>query len=224
VSREPDLPESDTALQTTPEENGNYVGLLTRVLSWGVDLLLINLVAIITGLGVALVVAIFPIAKHLETLFAAIAGGVYVLWSAAYFVAFWSTTGQTPGSRVMQCRLVTPNGEKVKPVRAFVRWLAMNLAMIPLPWGYIPIPFKRLGFPDWLAHTRVIDVPQLSISAVQLQRLRQAHNKSRQTSPVSKPDGASSGSEMAGPHDSRGAALDDAAARGSVTEPKVSGS
>ncbi len=175
--------ESDTALQPKLEENAPYVGLLTRLLSWAVDLLLINLVAIITGLGVTLIVAIFPITKHLQPVFAAIAGGVYVLWTAAYFVAFWSVTGQTPGSRLMQIRLVTASGEKVKPVRAFVRWIGMNLAMVPLPWGYVPIPFKRLGFPDWLAHTRVIEVQQLSIAVAQRERSRDARDRSRQTPP-----------------------------------------
>jgi uncharacterized RDD family membrane protein YckC len=187
MSSTAESPESDTALQTTLEENVPYAGLLTRLLSWAVDLLLINLVAIMTGLGVALIVAIFPITKHLQPVFAAIAGGVYVLWTAAYFVAFWSVTGQTPGSRLMQIRLVTPSGEKVKPVRAFVRWIGMNLAMVPLPWGYVPIPFKRLGFPDWLAHTRVIEAQQLSIAVAQRERLRDARDRSRQTPPPISP-------------------------------------
>ena len=176
-------PESDTALQSSLEENVPYVGLMTRLISWAVDFLLINLVAIITGLGAELIVGIFPITKNLKPLFLAIAGGVYVLWTAGYFVAFWSATGQTPGSRLMQVRLVTANGEKVKPVRALVRYIAMNLAMVPLPWGYAPIPFKRLGFPDWLAHTRVIEVQQLSIAAARQERSQDARDRSRQTPP-----------------------------------------
>jgi uncharacterized RDD family membrane protein YckC len=133
---------TETALQTTLEENVPYVGLMTRMISWAVDLLLINLVAIITGLGAQLIASIFPITKNLKPLFVAIAGAVYVLWAAAYFVAFWSVTGQTLGSRLMQVRLVTASGEKVKPVRALVRWFGMTLAMLPLPWGFVPIPFR----------------------------------------------------------------------------------
>jgi uncharacterized RDD family membrane protein YckC len=186
MSSTAESPESDIALQTADQGNVRYVGLLTRLISWAVDLLLINLVAIITGVGIALIVAIFPITKHLQPVFAAIAGGVYVLWTAAYFVAFWSATGQTPGSRLMQVRLVTASGEKVKPVRALVRWIAMNLAMVPLPWGFAPIPFRRLGFPDWLAHTRVIEVQQLSIAAARQELSRDAPDTSRQIpSPIS---------------------------------------
>ena len=179
----PESPESDTAVQATREENPHYVGLVTRVISWVVDLLLINLVAIITGLGAELIASIFPITKNLKPLFLAIAGGVYLVWTATYFVVFWSLSGQTLGSRLMQVRLVTPDGGRVKPARALVRWIGMNLAMVPLPWGYVPIPFQRLGFPDWLAHTRVIEAPQLSIAEVRRQRMRKARSTSPRPSP-----------------------------------------
>jgi uncharacterized RDD family membrane protein YckC len=140
-------------------------------------------VAIITGLGAQLIASIFPITKNLEPLFVAIAGAIYILWMAAYFVAFWSVTGQTPGSRLMQVRLVTASGDKVKPVRALVRWIGMNLGLLPLPWGYVPIPFGRLGFPDWLAHTRVIEVQQLSIAATRQRQSRGTPDGSAQTPP-----------------------------------------
>ena len=183
MSNPSESPGSDTVLQTTLEEDLPYVGLVTRVISWGVDVLLINLVAIITGLGIELVASIFPITKNLKPLFLAIAAAVYVVWTAAYFVVFWSMSGQTPGSRLMQVRLVTPGGGRVKPVRALVRWIGMNVAMLPLPWGYVPIPFKRLGFPDWLAHTRVIEAPQLSIAEARREKMRKTRSTSRLPSP-----------------------------------------
>jgi uncharacterized RDD family membrane protein YckC len=198
MSSTTESPESDAALQTTPEENVAYVGLMTRMLSWAVDFLLINLVAIITGLGAQLVASIFPITKELKPVLLAIAGGAYIVWTAAYFVAFWSVTGQTLGSRLMQVRLVKGSGEKVKPARALVRWIGMSLAMVPLPWGFVPIPFRRLGFPDWLAHTRVIEARQMSIAAAQGERLRDARDRPRQTPPPSpSPIRVSSGSETA---------------------------
>jgi hypothetical protein len=60
-----------------------------------------------------------------------------------------------------------------------VRYIAMNVGMLPLPWGYLPIPFKRLGFPDWLAHTRVIEAPQLSLAAERQAKLQQARDSQR---------------------------------------------
>jgi uncharacterized RDD family membrane protein YckC len=177
-------PEREAAVETALGEPVRYVGLVTRVVSWGVDELLINLVAIITGLGVALVAAIFPITKNLKPLFVVIGGVVYVLWTAGYFVAFWATTGQTPGARFMQVRLVTPSGGRVKPARALVRWVGMNVAMLPLPWGFVPIPFERLGFPDWLAHTRVIEASQLSIAESRRARMRRAREGSGPAPPA----------------------------------------
>jgi uncharacterized RDD family membrane protein YckC len=174
-------PESGGALQAAAVENVRHVGLITRAVSWGVDALVINGVAILAGLGVELVVSIFPITQHLKPLFAVIAGAVYVLWAATYFVVFWSMTGQTPGARVMQVRLVTPSGGRVKPVRAVVRFVGMNVAMVPLPWGFVPIPFDRLGFPDWLAHTRVIEAQQLSVAEARRGRLRQVRDGSRRS-------------------------------------------
>jgi len=83
----------------------------------------------------------------------------------------------------MQVRLVSPDGGRVKPARALVRWIGMNVAMLPLPWGYLPIPFKRLGFPDWLAHTRVIEAPELSMAAARRQRSRETRRSSRPPAP-----------------------------------------
>jgi hypothetical protein len=50
----------------------------------------------------------------------------------------------------------------------------MELAIIPLCAGYIPILFRRRGFPDWLAHTLVLDTPQLSIAGARQAALRAA--------------------------------------------------
>jgi uncharacterized RDD family membrane protein YckC len=183
MSSPSESPEIDTAVQTMLEQNLPDVGLVTRVISWVVDVLIINFVAIITGLGAEIVASIFPITKDLKPVFLAIAGAVYLVWTAAYFVVFWSMSGQTPGSRLMQVRLVTPDGGKVKPARALVRWIGMNLAMVPLPWGYVPIPFQRLGFPDWLAHTRVIEAPALSIAAARRESKRKTRGASRPPSP-----------------------------------------
>jgi hypothetical protein len=51
--------------------------------------------------------------------------------------------GQTADALVMQIRLVTCHGQKVKPARAIVRSVAMNLAALPLFAGYLPILFRR---------------------------------------------------------------------------------
>jgi uncharacterized RDD family membrane protein YckC len=154
------------------EGDGRFIGVATRTVSWLLDAVLINLAAVMVGLGTALVLSLSPVAKSAQPLLQAIAGAAYVIWCAVYFVAFWSTTGQTPGARVMQIRLVTAAGERLKPARALVRWVGMNLAMVPLFAGYIPILYRRRGFPDWLAKTLVLDTPQDSFVEVRRAAIR----------------------------------------------------
>jgi uncharacterized RDD family membrane protein YckC len=159
-------------------EDDAHVGVVTRGVSWTVDALVINLVAIITGLGVALIGSVVHISGNAKTALGVIGGAVYVVWAAAYFVVFWATTGQTPGARMMQIRLVTVKRQRVTPIRALVRWIGMQLSILALFTGYIPILFGRRGFPDWLARTLVIDAPQLSL-ALQRQAARRAQRLSQ---------------------------------------------
>jgi len=169
---------TDAMVEATGEPEAQFVGMVTRSVSWVVDALVINLAAIMAGLGAALVLSIFPLAKSAQPWLQAIAGVAYVVWAAAYFVAFWSTTGQTPGARIMQIRLVVPNRRRVNPVRSLVRWVGMNLAMLPLFAGYLPIAFGRRGFPDWLARTVVVDAPQASLAETRRASLRSARDGS----------------------------------------------
>jgi uncharacterized RDD family membrane protein YckC len=121
-------------------------------------------VAILTGLGVALVTSVVHTSGHHRAALGVISGVVYVLWIALYFVAFWITTGQTPGARFMQIRLVTAKGARVKPVRGVVRLIGMELAAIPLFAGYLPVLWGRRPLPDWLARTKVVEASQISIA------------------------------------------------------------
>jgi uncharacterized RDD family membrane protein YckC len=158
------------------DERQQFVGVVTRAVSWVIDAVVINLVAIMSGLGAELFFSIFPVSSHFASVLKPIAAVVYVVWTCAYFLVFWWWTGQTLGARMMQIRLVPARGGRVKPGRALVRWVGMNLAMIPLFLGFAPILVGRRGFPDWLAHTLVLPAPQLSIAGSRRAALRQAAN------------------------------------------------
>jgi uncharacterized RDD family membrane protein YckC len=183
---------SETApiVQVAPEDDEQFVGVVTRTVSWVLDALAINVVAIGAGLGTELVLSIFPVSKDFASVLKPIAGAAYIVWCALYFVAFWSWTGQTLGARLMQIRLLTAKGGRVKPVRALVRWVGMNLAMLPLFAGFYPILFGRRGFPDWLAHTEVVEARQLSVAQV-----RRAATRSRRDAQGEPPPTISAGAE-----------------------------
>ena len=154
---------SDAPLSSeAPAAGPAVIGATTRTIAWVIDAVIINVAAIIAGLGVALVVAIFPFPKGHHTIFNLLAGVAYVFWFGGYFVVFWVTSGQTPGARAMQIGLVSRRGGRVAPARAVVRWVGMNAAAFALFVGYVPLLLGRRAFPDWLARTDVVDRPQTS--------------------------------------------------------------
>jgi uncharacterized RDD family membrane protein YckC len=73
-----------------------------------------------------------------------------------YFGAFWTTTGQTPGNRVMQIRVARADGTRLKPRHALVRLVGLVLSL-PLFWGFVPILMsaRRRGVFDVMAGTVV---------------------------------------------------------------------
>jgi uncharacterized RDD family membrane protein YckC len=158
--------ESSAAIATATDTEVHYIGLMTRGIAFVIDAALISLVAFLVGAAVALIGSLFHFPHQAKTVLAVVGGAAYVLWAAGYFVGFWSATGQTPGDRVMQIRVVTARLERVKPARGIVRCGGLVLATIPLFIGFLPIPFdkRRRGLADWLAWTVVIDAPGVSIA------------------------------------------------------------
>ena len=155
----------------------SYPGLITRAISFALDAVVINLVAIGVGVGATLILSLLHLPSTLKTVLAAIGTAVYLLWLAGYFVFFWATAGQTPGCRVMQLRIQTPGGELIRPRRAVVRWIGLLLAALPLFLGFVPILYddRRRGFHDHLAGTVVVNAPALSTIEARRARLRERY-------------------------------------------------
>jgi uncharacterized RDD family membrane protein YckC len=141
----------------------DYTGLVTRAIAFAIDALIIDLAAITVVAIVALALSLFEIPSVIAAALAAIGAVVFLVWTAAYFVTFWSTTGQTPGARVMRFRVLAADAQHghIGPKRAFVRLIGMVLAAIPLLAGYFMVLFddRRRGLHDRLARTVVIDAP-----------------------------------------------------------------
>ena len=139
----------------------DYTGLVTRAIGFGIDAVIIDLAAVVVAAIVALALSLFNIPSRIDTALAAIGAVVFVVWWAAYFVTFWSTTGQTPGARVMRFRVLAPGTEHghIGVRRALVRLFGMILAAIPLLAGYfmVLIDDRRRGLHDRMARTVVVD-------------------------------------------------------------------
>jgi uncharacterized RDD family membrane protein YckC len=142
-----------------------YEGLVTRAIAFAVDAAIINLVGLLVGVTVGLALSILTIHDSLEVVLVACGGVTFVLWTISYFVVFWSTTGQTPGNRVMQIRVCGEDGQRIAPRRALLRFGALVLAALPLFAGFLPILVddRRRGVHDMLAHTIVVRAPQTAL-------------------------------------------------------------
>ena len=143
-----------------PVPRSGYGGLVTRVIAAAIDACVINLAAIVVAAAVALVLSIFPTTHHTRTLLALLGGALFAIWVVAYFVTFWSATGQTPGDRAMRVRVTDAGGGTIGPWRAAVR-LAVAVAGLFLLIGYVPILLndRRRAFHDWVAGTVVVNQP-----------------------------------------------------------------
>jgi uncharacterized RDD family membrane protein YckC len=144
----------------------HYEGLVTRGIAFALDAAVINLVAIVVAGGVALALSVLSVpGDSLDAVLIAVGGALFLAWSIGYFVAFWSTTGQTPGSRLMRITVCSADdGSILRPRRAAFRFACLVLAAIPLLAGFVPILFdeRRRGLHDMLAGTVVVEAPQLS--------------------------------------------------------------
>lgn len=146
---------------TTPPLVPEYVGLVTRAIAFVLDAALINLIALVVAVGVGLALSVLSVPDSVNIL--AIVGGcvAFVAWTVGYFVTFWSTTGQTPGSRLLRIRVCRANdGGVPRPRRSLLRLAGLTLAAIPLGAGFLPILVdnRRRGIHDMLAGTVVVGV------------------------------------------------------------------
>lgn len=139
-----------------------YQGLVTRAIAFAVDAAIVNLIGLLAAVVVGLALSILAIHDTLEVVLVAIGGAAFVLWSVGYFAVFWSTTGQTPGDRLMEIRVCRDGGEPLEPRRAVLRFGALVLAALPLFAGFLTVLVdeRRRGLHDMLTGTVVVWAPR----------------------------------------------------------------
>jgi uncharacterized RDD family membrane protein YckC len=143
------------------DDTGEYAGLVTRAIGLALDSLIVNAAAALVGVTVGLGISLLHLPKQVDALIAAIMGGLWVLWSISYFVFFWSSTGQTPGDRVMRIKVIDIRGRgPLRPRRALVRFVGLCLAALPLLAGLLMMLWddRRRCLQDRLARTVVVYV------------------------------------------------------------------
>jgi uncharacterized RDD family membrane protein YckC len=151
-----------------------YSGLVTRSIAFAVDAAVINGVAALVGVMLGLGISILHLPSQADKVLAAIGTAVWVVWGISYFGFFWSSTGQTPGDRLMQIRVLAERTRRpVKPLQAAVRFGGLILAAIPLGAGYLIMLWddRCRCLQDRLARTVVIYAPREGLGQGEQQRL-----------------------------------------------------
>jgi uncharacterized RDD family membrane protein YckC len=101
-----------------------------------------------------------------EWLVGTLVGAGWLIVVAVYFVTFWSTTGQTPGMRLMRLRVTTGSDRAFGVLRSVVRLVGLALAIIPLFAGFLPVLVdrRRRALQDFIAGTSVLyeDSPSIT--------------------------------------------------------------
>jgi uncharacterized RDD family membrane protein YckC len=137
----------------------DYAGFVTRAIAFAIDVALVDLAAVIVAIVVGLGISAFELPDAVAKIAVVVGGLVYLAWFVGYFAMFWSTTGQTPGARLMGVRVVCASGgEPVHVGAAIVRLVGMALAALPLFAGFllILVDDRRRGLQDRLARTVVV--------------------------------------------------------------------
>ena len=140
----------------------HYIGLVTRTIAFVLDAALIDAVAALVGLAIALVASLLPVSHAHDSVLVAVGVVAFFLWAGAYFVIFWSTTGQTPGSRLMQIRVTRTDGGGLGTTRALIRVGFLVAALVPLGAGLLPILVtrRRRGLQDLVGGSVVVSAPR----------------------------------------------------------------
>jgi uncharacterized RDD family membrane protein YckC len=145
-----------------------YAGIATRAVARVIDVAL-SQATFIVGAALLSLIASAVGGLRPQWLVAVLAGAGWFLVFAGYFVGFWSVTGQTPGMRVMEVRVLTgATGAPPGFWRSSVRLVGLALAIIPLFAGFLPVLVddRRRGLPDFLAGTVVVySHPEFEIAA-----------------------------------------------------------
>lgn len=140
-----------------------YVGLVTRAIAFAVDSALVQFAAVAVAGTLALILSVVSLPDELDGVLVVVGSVAYALWLVGYFVVFWSTTGQTPGNRLLQIRVCRAiDGASPSAGAAVLRFAGLILAALPLFVGFLPILVdeRRRGLHDMLAGTVVVPAPQ----------------------------------------------------------------
>jgi uncharacterized RDD family membrane protein YckC len=154
-------PTSTTDVLDDDAARAGYAGVVSRAIALGIDAAVVQGTLLVFAALLALVaelvggITLSPVAQLL-------AGAAWLVATGAYFVIWWSVTGQTLGQRAMQLTVLTADDHRLPtPIRSTVRVLWLGLCILSLFLGFLPalIDDRRRGLHDIVAGTVVVHAP-----------------------------------------------------------------
>jgi len=141
-----------------PAATSGFGGVATRGLALIIDLVLAHAAFLFVAGSVALIASL---AGSLRSgwLAGSIASAGWAIVVLTYFVAFWSSTGQTPGMRLMRLRVLADSSGRPPSIgRSIVRFVGLIVAIAPMLLGFVPVLFdgRRRALQDYVARTAVL--------------------------------------------------------------------
>jgi uncharacterized RDD family membrane protein YckC len=135
-----------------------FAGAFSRLLAFAIDAGVVYGSLLLITAAIAALVNAFSSGDHNAG--AALIAIGFSAWSViafAYLLIFWSGAGRTPGMSFVAIRMLSDDGQAVRPGQAFRRaiWLGISTLLLLIGFWGILFERERRGWPDRRAHTVV---------------------------------------------------------------------
>jgi uncharacterized RDD family membrane protein YckC len=135
-----------------------FAGAFSRMLALAIDAgVVYGSLLLISAAIAALINAFSRGDQHAGTVVLALGFSAWSLIAITYLVVFWSGAGRTLGMSFVAIRMLSEDGERVRPGQAFHRVIWLGISALPLFLGFrgVLVEPERRGWPDRRAHTVV---------------------------------------------------------------------
>ena len=135
-----------------------YAGAVSRALARAIDSGVVYGSLLLISAAIAALVSVFARGdQHGGTVVLALGAVAWVLIASVYLIVLWSGAGRTLGMSFMAIRMLSEDGEPVRPGQAIRRAFWLPISALPFLLGFAGVLFdhERRGWPDRRAGTIV---------------------------------------------------------------------
>jgi uncharacterized RDD family membrane protein YckC len=135
-----------------------FAGAFSRLLALAIDAGVVYGSLLLISAAIAALINVFATGdQHAGAVILALGFSAWTLIAVIYLVVFWSGAGRTLGMSFVAIRMLSENGEQVRPGQAFRRAIWLGISALPFFLGFVGVLFEpeRRGWPDRRAHTVV---------------------------------------------------------------------